>query len=302
MKNTICLLSTILIFLIISSCKKKGDTQEEQPPAVSVKAIPINQGDIENNISLNGKTIYLKKNAIASPITGYIAKINIKFGDIVRKNDVLFEIQTKESKALENTGTLSDNMGLIKVLASSDGTIYELNITEIGGYVMEGSLLCSIIENEDLTVQVNVPFEYDTLLKTGLKCKIFLSDNTVFDGNIYKILPIINETDQTQIVLIKPVTIRQLPENLNLTVQFVNTKHINSFLIPRKAVMTNEMQNEFWVMKIINNNLAVKVPFLKGIENDSLVEILSPDLNINDWVISEGAYGLPDSTIVRIEK
>jgi hypothetical protein len=55
-------------------------------------------------------------------------------------------------------------------------------------------------------------------------------------------------------------------------------------------------------MKIVNDNLAVKTPVAIGIENDKLVEILSTDLNKNDLIISEGAYGLTDSTTVKIEK
>jgi hypothetical protein len=66
--------------------------------------------------------------------------------------------------------------------------------------------------------------------------------------------------------------------------------------------MTDETQNEFWVMKIITGDTAVKIPVTKGIENDSIAEIISSDLQDNDLIISEGAYGLPDSTVVSIVK
>jgi len=55
-------------------------------------------------------------------------------------------------------------------------------------------------------------------------------------------------------------------------------------------------------MKITGGNLAIKVPVIRGIENDTIVEISSPALKMNDLLISEGAYGLNDSTIVKIEK
>jgi hypothetical protein len=55
-------------------------------------------------------------------------------------------------------------------------------------------------------------------------------------------------------------------------------------------------------MKIDEGDIAVKVPVTRGIENDSIAEIISSDLRINDLIISEGAYGLPDSTIVSIAK
>lgn len=302
MKNIILMLSAAFQLLVFSSCKNRATTQNEQMPLVSVKTTQVIQGDIESNVSFNGKTIYLKKNPVVSPIAGYIVRINVKFGDDVQKNSVLFEIQTKENKALENPGASSNSIGIINVLASSGGFINELNISETGGYVSEGSVLCNIVNNKDLMVQVNVPFEYNSLLKTGRKCKILLTDNTMIEGSIYQILPIIDEANQTQTILIKPDTSRQLPENLNLTIQFIYEKHADSFLVSRESVMTNETQNEFWVMKIAGNNLAVKIPILKGIENDSIVEVISPDLKINDLVISEGAYGLPDSTAVRIEK
>jgi hypothetical protein len=302
MKNITFLLSGAFLLSVLSLCKERTTTQNEQMPLVSVKTTPVLHGAIENNISFNGKTIYLKKNPVVSPIAGYIVRINVKFGDEVQRNDVLFEIQTKENKALENSNTSADNIGIIKVLASSDGFINELNISETGGYVVEGWLLCNIVNNKDLMVQVNVPFEYNSLLITGRKCKILLSDNTSVGGVIQQILPIIDEANQTQTILIKPDAGRQLPENLNLTIQFIYEKHTDSFLVTREAVMTDETQSEFWVMKIAGNNLAVKIPILKGIENDSIVEVLSSDLKINDLVISEGAYGLPDSTVVRIEK
>ncbi len=293
------LLFNLLILFGLISCNngKSEETEEEQIPIITVKTVTVLQGDIENNITLNGKIVYLKKNLIISPITGYIEKINVKFGDIVHKNDILFEIQTKENKALETLNSIA-----IKVLASSDGMISELNINGTGVFTVEGGPLCSIIENKDLMVQVNIPFEYNSLIKTGTKCKILLSDNSSVDGSIYQILPSVNESNQTQNVLIKPISNRQLPENLNLTVQFVNSLHNKSNILPKEAIMTNETQSEFWVMKIINDSIATKIPIKKGIENDSLIEVFSSDLKINDLVISEGAYGLPDSSVVIIVK
>ncbi|MDD4492175.1 MAG: HlyD family efflux transporter periplasmic adaptor subunit [Bacteroidales bacterium] len=303
MKNVTILLFTAFALLVVYSCKSQGSAQNEQIPLVNVKTVPVQIGEIKNNVSFNGKTIYLIKNLIVSPIAGYVVKMNVKFGDQVKKDDILFEIQTKENKALEdNNNKYNGTFGIIKVSASSSGTISELNISQTGGYVLEGGALCSIVENRDLMVQINVPFEYNSKIKTGTRCKILLTDNTFFDGAIYRILPTINESSQTQNVLIKPDTNRQLPENLNLTVQFVNTRHLNTCLVPIDALMTNETQSEFWVMKIISGNLAVKVPIKKGIENENLVEVLSPNLNKGDFIIREGAYGLEDSTLVNIVK
>lgn len=108
--------------------------------------------------------------------------------------------------------------------------------------------------------------------------------------------------NQTQDALIGLQTDRQLPENLYLVVQFVAGHSANTFLVKKSALMANETQNRFWIMKVENSNLAVEVPVNKGIENDSLVEIFSSLLNENDLVITQGAYSLPDSTVVSISE
>lgn len=290
------------MFQMLISCKTKNLSMEEQVPVVSVKTTVVKQGEIESRVNLNGKTIYLKKNIIVSPIPGYIIKMNIRYGEVVQKDDVLFEVQTKEGKALENTNTFKGEAGIVKILAPSGGIINELNINETGGYIVEGGPMCSIVETGDFVIQMNVPFQFNALIKRNMKCKIILPDNTSLDGYVNKILPVINMATQTQDVLIKPSSGRPLPENLNLIVQFINEKHTGSLLVVKGAVMTNEIQSKFWVMKIIDNNLAIEVPVIKGIENDTIVEVSSPVLKINDLLISDGAFGLADSTIVKIEK
>jgi hypothetical protein len=55
-------------------------------------------------------------------------------------------------------------------------------------------------------------------------------------------------------------------------------------------------------MKMIDNNTAVKVPVIKGIETAGKVEILSPVLKPSDMILLTGNYGLPDTAEVVIDK
>lgn len=288
--------------MLQNSCKERTTSENEIMPVVSVKTEPVLQGNIEKNISFNGKTIYLKKNIIVSPIAGYVVKAEASFGEDVKRGDVLFEIQTRESKALGTDSAFAGNIGTIKVPAPSEGFINELSVNETGGYVVEGGTLCSIVDNNDLMVKLNVPFEYNSLIMAGKKCIIILPDGTSILGVVNKVLQVIDEANQTQSILIRPGSHKRLPENLNLTIIFIQEEHKQTNLVSRNSLMTDETQSEFWVMKIINDTLAVRIPVIKGIEDDSVTEISSPLLNKNDLIISEGAYGLPDSTVVKIEK
>jgi len=300
MRHITLLFSICLAALVINSCAKKEAKEEEQTHIVTVKTAHVTIGEIDNKISFNGKTIYLKKNPVVSPISGYIQNMRVKFGDTVKKGQLLFEIQTKENKALENTG--SGTMAIIRVVSPTNGVINTLNITASGAYAMEGASLCTVAESNDVMVQLNLPFEFNSLVKTGTICTLILGEDTKFEGTVYQILPTIDEANQTQQILIRPHTSRQLPENLNLSVEITKTRHSRSCLIPRDAIMTNETQTVFWVMKVVNNTLAVKVPITKGIENDNMVEALSSGFTNADRVIVEGAYGLNDSTVVKVIK
>jgi hypothetical protein len=302
MKRFLILIYAFCLIHLLPSCKTDSSAGEVQMPVVSVKAEPLVSGIIENKISFNGSTVYLKKSQIISPIPGYVVRADVRFGQEVYKDMVLFELKTRESKALESDIDTSGVLGSIIIRANSDGLINELNINESGVYVAEGSLLCDIVNNKDLLIQVNIPFEYNQLLRVGTKCLVLLPDNTTFSALVTTIMPKVNVADQTQTVLLKPLTERGLPENLNLSVQFTLESHSGVLLVPRRAVLTNEKQTDFWLMKVINDTLAVNVPVKKGLESDSLVEIISPLVKENDLVIVEGAFELLDSSIVQIIK
>jgi hypothetical protein len=73
-------------------------------------------------------------------------------------------------------------------------------------------------------------------------------------------------------------------------------------VLPRAAVLGNETQTEFWVMKVLNDSLAVRVAISKGIENKNEVEITEPRFLPDDKIILTGNYGLPDTAAIIINK
>lgn len=301
MKNTSLLLLLTTFLTLLFSCKSKPTENSAEivvPKAAVTTTSPIN-GKIEDKITLNGKTVYLKSNAVVAPISGYLIAVNIKLGDNIQENSVLFEIETRENRALQQSGNES-GLGKIKVKATASGMINEPITLGVGAYVTEGSPLCNLVDVNDLLVAVNVPYEFHDLAKISTNCQLFLPDHSQIDGAVFQIRPIIDEASQTQQILIKPKGKRQLPENLNLTATFQKSGSGETLLLPKKAILTNETQTEFWVMRVVQDSIAVIVPIEMGIRNDSLVEIISADLKISDLIILEGAYGLEDSSLVNI--
>ena len=153
-------------------------------------------------------------------------------------------------------------------------------------------------------VHVNVPFEYhDAHASVAQLVSLLLPDNTTTHGTVYLVRPFVDETSQTQEVLVKPNGTHIWPENMNLTVSFLKKcNYETTLLLPKNALLTNETQSKFWVMKIVQDSIAVEVPVQTGIKNDSVVEIIPGKLSLNDKIILEGGYGLPDSSVVKMVK
>lgn len=246
MKNrSLLILLTVGLSLLVSCGSKQTVNSEEIiVPKAAVKITSLIKGSIENQLILNGKTVFLKKNQEVAPISGYITAVHVKFGDKVKNGDVLFEIQTRENKALQQSGNAAGGFGKITVSATTEGIVNEPVTLGTGAYVVEGTPLCNLVDNNDLLVMVNVPYENHNLIKQGTKCRLFLPDNSQLDGTVFQIRPFVSETSQTQEVLIKTAGSRALPENMNLTAAFLKSGSDETLLLPKKAILTNETQDD----------------------------------------------------------
>lgn len=298
----------LLLVLLAFSCKTPSENTEEQTvqPKASVEVTSIQYGSVEDELDLLGTTIYLKRNLVTAPIPSYITRVFVKLGDKVKEGQTIYELESKERRALgNNAGKLDSsfaNFGIIKVKASATGIISTLDKQQPGDYVLEGSQLCTIAESNDLAFQINVPFEYSEFTRTGKKCKIILPDNTSHNATITTPLSAMNALAQTQIVLAKPSEVLFLPENMIVQVSVNKGKNEEKQILPKACVLSDEMLKEFWVMKMTNDSIAIKVPVTTGNKNQEEVEILSPQFSPSDKILSNGNYGLPDTALVSINQ
>jgi hypothetical protein len=296
--------SSIILALVLAACGGKTGTQTEQTttPKTLVEVVSISNGSIDDALTLFGTTIYLQRNLVSASIPAFITQVNVKLGDRVNKGDVLYVLQSKESRALGTNiskmdSTLKD-FGIIKVRASANGIVSTLDKQQPGDYVLEGAQLCTISETNDLVFQVNVPFEFTAYAKTGTRCTIILPDNTQHSAVFTKALTAMNVTAQTQTILAKCNENLFLPENMMVKVTISKGQQAQKQVLPKSCVSSDEMMKEFWVMKLINDSTAIKIPVTIGNKNSEVIEVLSPQFNLSDKIIKKGNYGLPDTALV----
>jgi hypothetical protein len=288
--------------LFTTSCKNKSATANNtQLPKPDVSIVTPIIGNIQENTQINGQVVFLNKTAITAPISGYIKNVNIKIGDWVKKGKLLFKMQTKESKALQSSNIETQNeFGIIPVYASASGYINTLSVSDSGVFITEGTAMATIVKNEDLVIQVNAPFQLNKLLINNKKIEVELPNQERKTAYYYKAMPVVDPVSQTQQIYFKLNKYSLLPENLNVIVKIPNKQKQHTIILPKNVVLTNETQDKFWILKVTNDSLAIKVPVKKGLENNTHVEILIPTLKITDKIVDKGGYGLPDSTKVKI--
>lgn len=128
-----------------------------------------------------------------------------------------------------------------------------------------------------------------------------LPDGTKFWGTIQTSMPFMDSVSQTQAVTIKVNSPQQIPQNLVAKVRIVKTSKPAAPSLPLAAVLSDETHTQFWVMKLINDSTAVKVPVKKGMETNDRIEIISPEFKPAEKIIVTGNYGLPDTANIQIE-
>lgn len=298
----------IVIIAFLTSCGNQTTTTTEQTatPKTPVEVVSVDSGFISDELILFGTTAYLKRSVVTVSMPAYITQVNVSLGDKVSKGDVLFVLESKENRALghniEKIDRSFKNLGVIQIKAAATGVITTLDQQLPGDYVLEGTRLCTIAESKGLVFQVNVPYEYAAYAKIGKHCSILLPDNSTHSARFTKALSTMNVAAQTQTILAKSTENLFLPENMVVKVSVNKGTQNPKQVLPKSCVLSDEMMTEFWVMKLINDSTAVKIPVTIGNKNPELIEILSPQFNATDKIINKGNYGLPDTASISIVK
>lgn len=303
-KNAIKLIScTGMLFFASCSNKNSDETAVPEPAKTAVTiTTPIAQG-FTDYIQLNGNTQFQKKLTIRANITGYITAMKWKTGDRILNGTLFCSIKTKEQDALKNIDSREPSLQQfqkpIDVFANASGIFTAVNYSA-GDFVNEGDILATITDPASLVLVVNVPYEYHDFVYKGKGCSVKFPDGKTIQATIQEEVPFVDVSSQTQSFLIRFPGNQLLPENMNLIVHIPVKQKQNAVSLPLEAIQTNETQDEFWVMKLVNDSLAIKVPVTPGLQNDSLREIIS-GVSLTDKIIVKGAYGLTDSSLVKLQ-
>jgi len=297
------LLLTTLSMLLIACKNKQADNTDDEAiePRTPVTVTTIQYSPIQEFVELNATSAYLQKSYVKANLTGYIKSANIHFGDFVNSGQILFSLKTKESEALGNTINKLDPdfkfNGVNYVKAAANGYVIELD-HQAGDYVQDGEQLAVISDMKSFVFLMNLPYEYKAYATNKKQVELTLPDGERLQGIVQTSMPFIDSVSQTQTVAIKVNASRQIPPGLVAKVKIIKVSKASTSSLPKAAILSDEAQSEFWIMKMINDSTAIKVAVKTGVETSDKVEILSPEFSPKDRVLVTGNFGLPDTALV----
>jgi multidrug efflux pump subunit AcrA (membrane-fusion protein) len=300
--------AVLCVAVLLSSCsggaKSDDDSGDDSVAArVPVTVTSVSDSTMVEYTTLNATSSFMQKNFVKSNTNGYIQKVYAQIGHYVDKGQTVFTVITKEAQSIGNTVNALDPSlkfsGVNKIVAPEHGYITQLN-HQLGDYVQDGEQLAVISDRSSFAFVMQLPFEMEGTVKTGQDVQLTLPDGEVVNGKVNSFMPSVDTASQTQGVVIKIAGNNTIPENLIAKARVIKTEKQNTLSLPKSAILTNETQTAFWVMKLIDTATAVKVPVTEGIEVGDRVEILSPKFSPQDKILVTGNYGLRDTAKVKV--
>lgn len=297
----------LFVGLLVYGCQSSNtdntnDTPEVRTPVTvtSVSDVPLNEF-----IELNATSTFLQQNFVKSNLNGYVEKSNIKFGNKVHRGEILFVLKTKEASAIGNAVNQLDSSfkfsGVNVLRADVSGYVMQLDHQQ-GDYVQDGEQLAMISDAKSFVFVMNVPYEDKPYVSIGKKVQVMLPGPELLEGTISSSMPLVDSVTQTQSYSIKVNPGHSIPQDLIAKVKILKSSISNAATLPKSSVLSDETQTNYWVMRMINDSTAVKVPVETGIEKGDTVQIISPQFSPNDKILSGGNYGLPDTALVTVNQ
>lgn len=303
MKNRIIRIAVVASLITAFGCKNATNKViQESHPGLPVTVSSVRFGPMESYIELSATSQFMYKAIIKTPVAGYIENMKITQGDAVEKNQTLFTIRTKEASALlgDSVKNLKFN-GMVEVKTAIAGIISSADHPK-GDYVTEGDQLCQVALPESFVFILDVPFELSRYVWISKSCEIILPDSSTLRGVIKSRFPVMTGSSQTERYVVKLTELKSLPENLTARVMIVKEDVKKSASLLKSCILTDETMQSFWVMKLINDTMAVKVPVMTGITQGDHVQILQPDFKSKDKFLSSGNFGLGDTAYIKVNK
>ena len=148
-------------------------------------------------------------------------------------------------------------------------------------------------------VSASVPSAELAALELGQPVEVVVDESAApVAASLSFISPQVDARTGTALVRAKLASGASLRPGQFVTIRIVSAEHANSFAVPVESVVKDE--DGASVIAIVEGDTARQKPVKTGLRDDGLIEIEADGLREDMTVVTEGSYGLPRETRVRV--
>lgn len=210
------------------------------------------------------------------------------------ERDVL-EARTRRDTARSDLEAAKTQRALLEATAPIDGTVVRID-ARLGQSVDRASVLAEIVDLERLVLHAAVPRSEAGVLAPGQE--VVLGEGLSETGEV---LFIGHEVDPaTDAVEVRASVPRALQAQVGqfLAARIVTDEQSDCLAVPVQSLV-REGDADAWIA-VVEGDRAHRVAVTDGVREGGLVEVSGEGLHEGMQIVTDGAYGLPEQTKIRV--
>ncbi|MBL6987686.1 MAG: efflux RND transporter periplasmic adaptor subunit [Methylobacter sp.] len=295
-------------------------------------------GMVEPEPATGGKPAASSK--VAAPLMGILTQIHCEEGQPVNKGDLLFELDTRSADALiakaevavefaqknfarKQQLNATDNVSrklydeaeqllqnarkdlqsaktqraLLQIKAPLSGIVAAIHF-KVGEAINPNAIVADVIDLDRLDVAIQVPSREAVMLSLEQPVEIS-ADSPVQAEKLIFVGPQVNPLTDTVLVRATLNKDSGLRPGQFVNVRIVVDELVDRLAVPIESVVTRDGES---VIALVEGDNAKQKVIKAGLRDGKLIEISGEGLQEGTTIVTQGVYGLPPETRIRVLK
>jgi membrane fusion protein (multidrug efflux system) len=211
---------------------------------------------------------------------------------------LVLEAEQARATAHSDLVTAEAQQALLRVTAPLGGTVTHVNVKP-GEAVDPATTLADIVDLGRLVVSAAVPSAELGALKLGRAAELLLDGETApLRGTLSYVGAQVDAKSGTAPVRVAFAAHSALRPGQLVTLRIISAEHKDCLAVPAEAVVKDE--TGVTVLALVQDDKATQRPVKVGLRDGDWVEVEGEGLAADMAVVTEGAYGLPKQTKIRV--
>lgn len=209
----------------------------------------------------------------------------------------LVEAESALLAAQSDLATALTQQSLLRVVSPLSGTVTRVSV-EPGQAVDPSMVLAEVVDLNRLVVDVGVPSAELTSLRPGAAAEVAVSGSPTLQGSVSIISPRIDPATGTAPVRVSLPAGSGLLPGQTARLRIVSEEHRDCLAAPTESVVKDV--SGATVVALVRDGVARQTRVTTGLHDGDWIEVEGEGVAEGMAVVTEGAFGLPAETQVRV--